>query len=82
MESHGDGTSTPELADFIRILTEASIARVTGTGDEQYHLDGLQRYETLSLDRMVDELLDEVYDIQSYLAMIAIKIIAMRERAR
>lgn len=81
VQSHGAGTSTPELADFIRILTEASINRVASVGDEQYNVNGLQKFETMSIDRVVDELLDEVYDCQSYLAMLAIKVIALRERA-
>lgn len=80
---HGTGTSTPELADFIRVLTEASISRVQGIGDEQYNGgDGIQKFETMSIDEVLDALLEEVYDIQSYLAMLAIKVIALRERAR
>ncbi len=80
--SHGDGTSTVELADFIRVLTEAAISRVQGVGADQYDKNGLQKFETMSMDELLDELLDEVYDCQSYLAMLALKVIALRERAR
>ncbi len=82
VENHGTGTSTPELTDFIRVLTEAAISRVQGIGDEQYGTRTLQRYESMSTDEYVDELLAEVYDIMAYLAMIALKIIAVQERSR
>lgn len=80
--SHGNGTSTPELADFIRVLTEAAVERVSTIGDDQYNTGGLQKFETMSTDDVVQALLEEIYDCQSYLAMLAIKVIALGERAR
>ena len=82
VRQHGQGVPTTELAQFIQLLTDAAKDRVAGVGDEQYGGEVLQKFERASIDDYVGELLEEVYDIQAYLAIIALKVIALRESRR
>lgn len=78
---HGSGVYSSDLADFVRALGEAAASRIEGIGNEQYS-DGEgkpQKFETMSVDHMYNELLDELADVFAYLSMITIKILNTRK---
>ncbi len=78
---HGTGVYSSDLADFVRALSEAAASRIEGVGDEQYNTGELQKFEVESIDQYLNELLEEVADIMSYLSIITIKILAFRRKA-
>jgi hypothetical protein len=79
--NHGSGVYSSDLADFVRALAEASATRIEGVGDEQYNTGELQKFEVNSVDQYVNELLEELADVMSYLAIITLKILAFRQKA-
>lgn len=78
--SYGSGVSSSDLAAFTRSIADAAARRIEGVGDEQYGQGELQKFETATVDHYVDELIDEVADIQAYLAIIVLKVLALRRR--
>lgn len=83
VRDHGSGVYSSDLADFTRALAEAAASRMEGIGDAQYGQDeyGLQKFETRDIDQYVNELLEELADVMSYLSIITIKILALRQKA-
>ena len=72
---HGKGVQTEELVNFIDCLNNRVVARVRGTGAEQYAREqqAFARYPT---QRLVEETLDELADVIAYTAMLSIKLLA------
>lgn len=81
VRDHGSGVYSSDLADFTRALAEAAASRIEGVGDEQYNTGELQKFETRDIDQYVNELLEELADVMSYLSIITIKILALRQKA-
>ena len=77
--NHGSGVYSSDLADFTRALAEAAALRMEGVGDEQYGGE-VQKFETESIGKYVDELLEEIADIFAYVSIIAIKALALRDK--
>lgn len=74
----GFGVSSEELADFTNRFAKYAETRILGTGKESYENDGKQEFEDFTVDRIVDELIDELADAQNYIAMLAIRVLALR----
>ena len=77
----GSGVSSIDLADFIGQLAERARRRVITIGETQYG-GQIQKFETLSPEKIFDELLDEVADGIAYLAMASIHAMAIRNQSR
>ena len=79
---HGKGVQTEELVNFIDCLNNRVVARVRGTGAEQYAREQ-QAFEKYPTQRLVEETLDELADVIAYTAMLSIKLLAaVREAGR
>ena len=76
----GSGVSSVDLADFIGQLAERARRRVITIGESQYG-GQIQKFETLSPEKIFDELLDEVADGIAYLAMASIHAMAIRNQS-
>ena len=72
---HGKGVPTEELVNFIDCLNNRVVARVRGTGAEQYAREQ-QAFERYPTQRLVEETLDELADVIAYTAMLSIKLLA------
>lgn len=72
---HGRGVPTEELVNFIDCLSNRVVARVRGTGAEQYAREQ-QAFERYPTQRLVEETLDELADVIAYTAMLSIKLLA------
>lgn len=59
-----------EVADFIG----GACSRVMGSGQAQYETNGKQKFESMSLDELVDWTVEELQDVAVYAAMLAIRI--------
>ena len=76
----GSGVSSVDLADFIGQLAERARRRVITIGESQYG-GQIQKFETLSPEKIFDELLDEVADGIAYLAMASIHALALKRES-
>ena len=72
---HGRGVSTDELVNFMDNMTDRMVHRVKGVGHQQYARQ-LQAFETYTVDRMVEETLDELADVLAYVNMLTIKFLS------
>jgi len=72
----GVGVSTDSLINFMDLFYDRVVARVEGPGAEQYLDDNVQKFETMSVDDITDELIDELADTWAYIAFAAIHIIS------
>lgn len=79
--NHGKGVGSENLANFVEAWANYGGSRILTTGRLQYELGGTgeQRFESLSGPELCDELLDEISDAGNYLAMLAIKVLALRK---
>lgn len=77
VRKHGSGVSSTELGNFILTLADTAATRVLGVGAEQYGGER-QRFETLTQEQQISELIDELADAYAYLAMVAIKALAIK----
>lgn len=78
VRNHGTGVSSDELGDYITTLAALARKRILGVGADQYDLGTRQKFEDMSIEELREAILEEVADIFSYAAMIAIKIGAAR----
>lgn len=80
VKNHGAGVGSLNLANFTECWANYGASRILNTGRLQYELGGTgeQRFETLSSRELCDELLDELSDAGNYIAMLAIKVLAVR----
>jgi len=77
------GVHPEHLASFQTALARAARNRLTGIGAQQYTLpDGRQKFEEMDGDDLTQAMLEEVLDIQNYLAMLAIRLLAARNTLR
>jgi len=56
-------------------MTDRMVHRVKGVGHQQYARQ-LQAFETYTVDRMVEETLDELADVLAYVNMLTIKFLS------
>lgn len=78
--SLGHGVSSVDLADLIGQIAQRTQQRVLTIGDSQYG-GAVQKFETMSPEKIFDELLDEVADVYAYAAFLAIHAMAVRNVA-
>lgn len=64
-----------EVADFIG----GACARVMGSGQIQYEKDGQQKFESMSLEELVDWTIEELQDVAVYSVMLVIRIQRVQE---
>lgn len=64
-----------ELANHVQALTLRARERILGVGMRQYD-DGVagQRFESYTVDRLLNELQDELLDVINYVAMLSIMV--------
>ena len=72
---HGRGVMTEDLVNFIDCMNNRVVARVRGTGAEQYAREQ-QAFEKYPTQRLVEETLDELADVIAYTSMLCIKLLA------
>lgn len=72
------GMSSEELAEFTGEFLVEAVARIKGTGNEQYSMDGFQRFEGRELDEVLVDIEEEALDIGNYAAMLFIRIRRLR----
>jgi NTP pyrophosphatase (non-canonical NTP hydrolase) len=67
--------SSYELADHIQALTLRARERIMGVGMRQYD-DGIagQRFESYTVERLLNELQDELLDVINYVGMLSIMV--------
>jgi hypothetical protein len=75
VKKHGHGVSTDELVNFTDNLHDRMVYRVKGIGHRQY-AGKIQAFETYTVDRMVEETLDELADVLAYVNMLTIKFLS------
>lgn len=75
---HGDGTTTEVLDEFVGLWADYCRGRIRGNGAEQYADINGQAYERMTIDRLINELVDELADVSNYAAMLAVKIMSMK----
>jgi len=76
---HGAGVYSEDLADFVRQLADVAATRILTVGDEQYN-DPIepQKFETATIEKYLDELVEEVADMFAYASIIVLKAIALK----
>jgi len=77
VQKHGDGVSSAELADFTSTLSQLAADRVLTVGHQDYGQGQRQRFEGLSGPDLAREMLEEAADAINYLAMAAIRMLAL-----
>ena len=80
VQNLGHGVSSVDLADLIGQISERTRRRVLTIGESQYG-GRIQKFETMSPEKIFDELLDEVADVYAYAAFLAIHAMAVRNVA-
>lgn len=78
------GMSSEELAEESAQFIAACVTRIRGVGNEQYDMQGHQKFEELDLDELLDYTLEEIQDIANYAVFLGIRVKriqhALRER--
>lgn len=77
MQLHGGGASSEDYASFAEAFADYARSRIRGIGAAQYDNGKGQKYESLDFEDVAVELLDELADVQNYLATLAIKVLAI-----
>lgn len=77
MQLHGGGASSEDYASFAEAFADYARSRIRGIGAAQYDNGKGQKYESLDFEDVVVELLDELADVQNYLATLAIKVLTI-----
>ena len=77
MQLHGGGASSEDYASFAEVFADYARSRIRGIGAAQYDNGKGQKYESLDFEDVAVELLDELADVQNYLATLAIKVLAI-----
>lgn len=79
---HGQGVSSDELASFTECLASLAQSRIKGVGHEQYDVAGEQEFESRSPAETAEYVLEELADGMAYMAMSAIKVLAILRAAQ
>lgn len=74
---HGKGSSTDDFASFAESFADYSRSRIRGIGAAQYDNGKGQKYEDFDFNDVAVELLDELADAQNYIAILAVKTLAI-----
>ena len=74
VKQHGTGINSVLLGDFIMGLARLSASRVVQEGDAEYNQGERQAFEDKTTDQLRREILEELADVVSYAAFLAIKV--------
>lgn len=72
----GTGITAAELAEFHQAMADLGKERFVGVGSKLYESLKGQKFERMSHDRLLRELLEELIDVQNYVTMLTIKVLA------
>ena len=72
---HGAGVTTEDLASYHEAFADYCRSRVKGVGAAQYDDGKGQKFEQLTFNDVLGELVDEIADAQNYLTMLSIKVL-------
>jgi hypothetical protein len=72
--NHGQGINSVLLGDFIMGLARLSASRVVNEGDAEYNQGDRQSFEDKTSDELRQEILEELADVVSYTAFLAMKV--------
>jgi hypothetical protein len=75
----GPRVTSDELAQEVADFIGGACARVMGSGQIQYEKDGQQKFESMSLEELVDWTIEELQDVAVYSVMLAIRIQRVQE---
>jgi len=78
----GSGVTTDALVNFMDLFYDRVVQRVEGPGAKQYLEDDVQKFETMSIDQITDEMLDELADSWAYIAFAAVHLIRAIQEAK
>lgn len=78
----GSGVTTDALVNFMDLFYDRVVQRVEGPGAKQYLEDDVQKFETMSVDQITDEMLDELADSWAYIAFAAVHLIRAIQEAK
>lgn len=68
-----------ELAHYVADFIGGACSRVMGTGAIQYEENGQQKFESMSLDELVDWTIEELQDVAVYACMLSIRVERVKE---
>ena len=68
------GLTTVELVEAQQRFTEYARQRIAGAGEREYSRGSKQAFEDMSVDRLIDELRDEIADSLNYLAFMDVQL--------
>ena len=74
VKQHGTGIDSVLLGDYIMGLARLSASRVVHEGDAEYNQGERQAFEDKTTDQLRREILEELADVVSYAAFLAIKV--------
>ena len=74
VKQHGTGINSALLGDYIMGLARLSASRVVHEGDVEYNQGERQAFEDKTTDQLRREILEELADVVSYAAFLAIKV--------
>ncbi len=72
--NHGQGINSVLLGDFIMGLARLSASRVVNEGDREYNQGERQSFEDKTSDELRREIVEELADVVSYAAFLAMKV--------
>jgi hypothetical protein len=72
------GMSSEDLQDFTVQFNEEAQARIKGPGNDEYTMDGHQKFEEMELDELIEYAEEEVLDLANYCAMLFIRLRRIR----
>ncbi|NDB65112.1 MAG: hypothetical protein EB168_05515 [Euryarchaeota archaeon] len=78
----GSGVTTDALVNFMDLFYDRVVERVEGPGANQYLEEDIQKFETMSIDQITDEMLDELADSWAYIAFAAVHLIRAIQEAK
>lgn len=78
----GSGVTTDALVNFMDLFYDRVVERVEGPGANQYLEDDVQKFETMSIDQITDEMLDELADSWAYIAFAAVHLVRAIQEAK
>lgn len=73
------GMSSEDLQDFTVQFNEEAQARIKGPGNDEYTMDGYQKFEEMDLDDLIEYAEEEVLDLSNYCAMLFIRLRRIRQ---
>lgn len=71
------GLTSDELAQYVSDFVVDATSRVRGVGNDQYSMQGYQRFEEYTLPRLFEETDEELLDLMNYLVMLRIRLIRL-----